>query len=204
MVPFKHTSILLSTVPIFFFLLASISPSSRLRFAVFSLQSGGLASSRTAPRFGDDLDLGDDLIFREFCDPDFDVFCGLGGSPFLDGFFSGTLGSVGVSFKVTIVSWKKNIVIVKMLRYRYFHKFKFHFEYGSTMVHGQAFLIITWQPPFERAPLFTTSGCSEQLCGFEPWKSSSVANIYITIFLSYIYHEENPTIILAQRTNSSV
>ena len=84
--------------------MASISPSSRLRFPVFSLLSGGLASSRTAPRFGDDLDLGDDLIFREFCDPDFDVFCALGGSPFLVGFFAGTLGSDGVSFNVTTVS----------------------------------------------------------------------------------------------------
>jgi hypothetical protein len=38
-----------------------------------------------------------------------------------------------------------------------------------SMVHGQAFRIITCQPSIENALLSTIQECAGQLCGFESW-----------------------------------
>jgi len=47
-----------------------------------------------------------------------------------------------------------------------------------TMVHGQAFRIVTWQPPERRIPLSTIWGRDEQLNWFEPWEPSPVPKEY--------------------------
>jgi len=44
------------------------------------------------------------------------------------------------------------------------------------MAQGQAFCIISWQPPSRGFPLSTTIGCTQQLCGFEYWEPSPISN----------------------------
>jgi len=41
-----------------------------------------------------------------------------------------------------------------------------------SMVHGQAFRIITCQPSIESAPLSAIQECGGQLCGLESWEPS--------------------------------